>query len=280
MSVKLPAVFTRRSFAYAITAIAMSLSPLFATGAGARAAAGQTSQPKPTIVLVHGAFADSSSWNRVTKRLQRQGYDVIALANPLRGTTSDSAYIASQLASVRGPIVLVAHSYGGAVITNAATGNPNVMALVYVAALIPDEGEAGADLLKFGGSMIVLPPDPGATVTPRPFAGGVDLYVNEDPFHKIFAADLPKEKTALMAAGQRPLALAAFTDVSGVPAWKTIPAWALVAAQDNTIGTPNTRFMAQRAAPSRTVEINASHAVLLSHPDAVVDLIQKAVRNI
>jgi pimeloyl-ACP methyl ester carboxylesterase len=212
--------------------------------------------------------------------LQREGYTVIAPANPLRGTTSDSAYMASVLAAVPGPIVLVAHSYGGAVITNAATGNPNVKALVYVAALIPDAGEIGSDLLKFPGSLLVLPPNPDATVTPRPFPGGVDLYVNADPFRKIFAADLPAEKTALMAADQRPLAAAAFTDVSGPPAWKTIPSWALVATQDNTIGTANTRFMAKRAAPSYTVEIDASHAVLVSHPEAVVDLIHKAVRGI
>jgi pimeloyl-ACP methyl ester carboxylesterase len=208
----------------------------------------------------------------------------MALPNPLRGTTFDSAYIASILATIPGPIVLVAHSYGGAVITNAATGNPNVKALVYVAAFIPDEGEVGADLLKLPGSMIVLPPSPGATLTPRPFPGAafpgdVDLYVNPEPFRTIFAADLPPEKTALMAASQRPLAVAAFTDASGAPAWRTIPAWALVATQDNTIGTANTRFMAQRAAPTRTIEIAASHAVLLSHPDAVVDLIQKAVRG-
>jgi pimeloyl-ACP methyl ester carboxylesterase len=237
-------------------------------------------RPRPTMVLVHGAWADASSWNRVTKRLQGEGYTVLAPANPLRGTTSDAAYIASVLAGVPGPIVLVAHSYGGAVITNAATGNPNVMALVYVAALIPDAGEVGADLLKLPGSLIVLPPSPEATVTARPFPGGLDFYVNADPFREIFAADLPAEETALMAAAQRPLAAAAFTDASGPPAWKTVPSWALVATQDNTIGTANTRFMANRAAPSHTVEVAAAHAVLLSQPQAVVDLIDNAVRDL
>ena len=274
MSSKLLNALTRRSLAFAATAA--GLSALFIAGA----AEAQAMKPKPTIVLVHGAFADASSWNPVMQRLQREGYTVMAPANPLRGTTSDSAYIASVLATVPGPIVLVAHSYGGAVITNAATGNPNVKALVYVAALIPDAGEIGSDLLKFPGSLLVLPDSPDATVTARPFPGGVDFYVNAEPFRKIFAADLPPEKTALLAAAQRPLALAAFTDASGPPAWKTIPAWALVATHDNTIGTANTRFMAQRAAPSHTVEIDASHAVLLSHPDAVVDLIHKAVRSI
>jgi pimeloyl-ACP methyl ester carboxylesterase len=235
--------------------------------------------PQPSIVLVHGAWADASSWNRVTKRLQPKGYTVTALPNPLRGITSDSAYIASVLATLPGPIVLVAHSYGGAVITNAAAGNQNVRALVYVAGFIPDEGETAFDLLKFPGSLIVVPPSPDATVTARPFPGGVDFYVNADPFHKIFAADLPTDKAALMAATQRPLAAAAFTDVSGASAWKTIPSWALVATQDNTIGTANTRFMAQRAVASHTVEIDASHAVLVSQPQAVVDLIEEAVRG-
>jgi pimeloyl-ACP methyl ester carboxylesterase len=139
--------------------------------------------------------------------------------------------------------------------------------------------------LEHGGSLLVLPgtPDAAATVTARPFPGGVDLYVNAEPFRKIFAADLPAAETALLAAGQRPLALAAFTDVSGTPAWQTIPSWALVAMQDNTIGTPNTKFMAERIAdrwgPSHMVKLDSSHAVLLSHPDAVVDLIQKAVRD-
>jgi pimeloyl-ACP methyl ester carboxylesterase len=143
-------------------------------------------------VLVHGAWADASSWNPVAKQLQRQGYPVMALANPLRGTTSDAAYIASVLDTVPGPIVLVAHSYGGAVITNTATGKPNVKALVYVAAFIPDEGEKGSDLLKFPGSMIVLPDSPDATVPARPFPGGVDFYVNPEPFRKIFAADVAR----------------------------------------------------------------------------------------
>src|SRR5690349_33823 len=145
--------------------------------------------PEPTIVLVHGAWADASSWEPVMQRLHRDGHKIMALANPLRGITSDSAYIASILESVAGPIVLVAHSYGGAVITNAAAGNANVKALVYVAAFIPDEGETASDLLKHPGSLIVVPPSPDATVTPRPFPGGVDLYVNAEPFQNIFAGD-------------------------------------------------------------------------------------------
>src|SRR5579871_735952 len=235
---------------------------------------------KPTMVLVHGTWADASSWTPVTKQLVRDGYSVLSLPNPLRGTTADSAYLASILATLPGPIVLVAHSYGGAVITNAATGNPNIKALVYVAAFIPDLGESAFDLLKFPGSLIVVPPSPNATVTARPFPGGLDFYVNADSFRNIFAADLPTDMTTLLAAGQRPLAAAAFTEASGPPAWKTIPSWALVATQDNTIGTANARFMAQRATPSHRVEVAASHAVLLSHPDAVVDLIHHATHGI
>lgn len=271
---------TPRSRVFVVTAAAVGLSSLLTAGATAQTAVSRPMRPKPTIVLVHGAWADASSWNRVTKRLQREGYTVMAPANPLRSLTSDAAYIASVLASVPGPIVLVAHSYGGAVITNAATGNANVKALVYVAADIPDMGENAFELsTKFPGSLIVAPPNPEATLTARPFPGGVDFYVKTDAFRKIFAADLPAEKTALMAAAQRPATLAAFTEASGPPAWKTIPSWALVATQDNTIGTANTRFMANRAAPSHTVEVAASHAVLLSQPKAVVDLINKAVRG-
>ncbi|MBV9358418.1 MAG: alpha/beta hydrolase [Chloroflexi bacterium] len=235
------------------------------------------SEQTPTIVLVHGAWADASSWDPVAQRLQREGHTVVAPANPLRGLTSDSAYIASVLTALPGPIVLVGHSYGGAVITSAATGNTNVRALVYIAAFIPDAGETLIELLKFPGSLIVVPPSDNATVTARPFPGGVDFYVKADSFRQIFAADLPAEKTALMEAAQRPLAAAAFAEAAGPPAWKSIPTWALVATQDNTIGTANTRFMANRAAPSHTVEIAASHVAMLSQPQAVVDLIGEAI---
>ena len=166
------------------------------------------------------------------------------------------------------------------VITNAATGNPNVKALVYVAAFIPDAGESAAFLgTRLPGSRIVPPGAPGANLIARPSPTGLDLYISPDAFRQIFAADLPVGKTEVMAATQRPLALAAFTEASGPPAWRTIPAWALVATQDNAIGTPNARFMANRAASRHTVEIAASHAVLISHPDAVEDLIVDADRS-
>jgi pimeloyl-ACP methyl ester carboxylesterase len=175
---------------------------------------------KPTVVLVHGAWADASSWNRVARRLQREGYTVLAPPNPLRGLASDAAYVAGFLDTVPGPIVLVGHSYGGAVITNAAANKPNVKALVYVAAYIPDVGDNVFALTgQHAGSHIVPPGQPGANLTPRPFAlpdgtHGVDLYISTDSFRDIFADGVAAEKTAVMAVTQRPVTLGAFQDSS------------------------------------------------------------------
>jgi pimeloyl-ACP methyl ester carboxylesterase len=236
------------------------------------------------VVLVHGAWADASSWNGVVKRLQRAGYPVIAPANPLRGLSSDAAYIGSVLTTVEGPVVLVGHSYGGAVITNAANGHPNVRALVYVAAFVPDEGE---DILSLGrrypGSLIVPPGFPGATLTARPFplpggGGDVDLYISPDSFRELFAEDLLEGETDVMAATQRPISLNGGGEKSGPPAWKKVPSWALVATADRAIGTDNVRFMAQRAG-SKIVEVRASHAVPVSKPGEVVELIEAAARG-
>ena len=228
--------------------------------------------PLPTVVLVHGAFADASSWNPVISKLQHQGYPVIAPANPLRGVTTDSAYLASVLATIDGPIVLVGHSYGGAVITNAATGNPNVKALVYVAAFAPDEGESLATISHdYPNSELA------ASVLPRPYPDGVDLYINPDTFRDVFAADLSRDTAALMAAIQRPLGAAGFTDASGTPAWKTIPSWYLVASNDRAIDPAAERAMAERAS-AHTIEIRSSHVAMLSHPDTVVQLITDAAR--
>jgi len=231
----------------------------------------------PTIVLVHGAWADASSWSSIIRRLQDDGYTVIAPANPLRSVSSDSAYLASVLATIQGPVVVVGHSYGGMVTTNAATGNPNVKALVYVAAFIPDQGDSVLSLgAAHPGSLIVPPGVPGATLIARPEPSGLDLYIDPAHFQQIFAADLSNQKTAEMASAQRPIALDALTEPSGVPAWKTIPAWALVARHDNAIGVAASAFMANRAAPNHTVTVDASHAVLISQPDAVVRLIRQA----
>ena len=250
-----------------------------ATPAGSASAANTAttsatpSTPRPTVVLVHGAFADSSSWDAVTSRLERQGYPVIGVANPLRGLAGDSAYVSSVLDTLPGPVILVGHSYGGAVITDAAVGHPNVKALVYIAAFAPDQGESGLAILgKYPGSQ--LPP----TLTVRPFPGGQDAYVNPADFRQVFAADVPAGKARLMATGQRPVALAAFAEPSGTPAWKTIPSWFLVAGADRAIPPAAEQAMALRAGSHTEVIRNASHAVLVSHPDATAHVIEAAAR--
>ncbi len=253
-----------------------------ATGASASPATSAASHhgdgPKPTIVLVHGAFADASGWGGVITRLEERGYTVLAPANPLRGVATDSAYIASVLATISGPIVLVGHSYGGEVITNAATGNPNVKALVYIAAFAPDAGEsAGGILAQFPGSMLTP-----ANLILRPFpqpdgTTGTDAYINPTVFREAFCADCSADTAAVMAAAQRPAALATLSEPSGVPAWKTIPSWYLVANQDHAIPPAAERFMAARM-HAQTVQINSSHAAMVTHPGAVTDLILSAAK--
>ncbi|MFG2369430.1 alpha/beta fold hydrolase [Streptomyces mirabilis] len=232
-----------------------------------------TTTAKPTIVLVHGAFADASSWNGVVERLERRGYTVVAPANPLRGLYTDSTYIASVLDSIKGPIVLAGHSYGGAVISTAAAANPRVKSLVYVSALMPDVGESGMSLgAKF-------PSELGTATKSVPYrAGGVsgtDLYLKPDRIHPVFAADLPESTARVMAVTQRPAATTAFSETAKVAAWKHIPSWFLVAKQDKTINPDQERFEAKRAG-SHTVEINSSHVAMISHPDAVTALLQAA----
>ncbi len=244
-------------------------------GLPAAAVAAKPSAPKPTVVLVHGAFADASGWNDVTEKLQKRGYTVLAAANPLRGLASDAEYVKTILSTIEGPIVLVGHSYGGAVITNAATGNPNVQALVYIAAYALDEGERLVDANALGGGHsdladhLVIRPYPGAP------EGDADGYIDPAFFHELFAQDLPPKQTAVMGASQRPAALSALFTPSGVPAWKTIPSWYLVASQDHTIPPEAERVMAERAGAT-TVEIDSSHVAMMSHPDEVIDLILDA----
>jgi pimeloyl-ACP methyl ester carboxylesterase len=236
-------------------------------------------RPKPTVVLVHGAFADASGWDDVTTKLQRRGYTVIAPANPLRGVATDSAYLASILATITGPVVLVGHSYGGEVITNAATGNPQVKALVYIAAFAPARGETSGELsTKFPGSQLtpenlVFRPFPiSATQT------GIDAYINPTVFRTVFCADLPSRTAAVMAASQRPAAVSTLNEKSGEPAWKTIPSWYLVARQDRAIPPDSERFMAKRIR-AHTREIDSSHVAMISHPRAVTELILNAARS-
>ena len=233
---------------------------------------------KPTIVLVHGAFADASSWNGVVQRLQQQGYTVIAPANPLRGVTLDSAYIASLLGQIEGPVLLGGHSYGGAIITNAATNAPNVIGLVYVAAFAPEEGETLNDV-EAGSKDSVL--NAALVQYQYPLGSGgqtaVELAINPTMIHEAFAADLPPETTALMAATQRPAAAAAFTDASGAPAWKKLPSWSVVASGDKAAGADVIRAQAQRAGAD-IIEVEGSHVIMISQPQIVTDHILKAVR--
>ena len=228
----------------------------------------------PTVLLVHGAFADSSSWNGVIDRLLAGGHRVVAAANPLRGVASDAAYVASLLAGIDGPVVLVGHSYGGAVITNAAATAPNAAALVYVAGFAPDAGESAADLTgRFPGSTL------GPTLAPPVVVpGGEELSIRPDAFHAQFAADVPADEAARMAVTQRPVAAAALAEPSGDPAWRRLPSWFVYGDLDQNIPAASLAFMAERAGSRGTVVVpGASHVVMVSHPEAVADLILQAV---
>jgi len=227
---------------------------------------------KPTVVLVHGAFADASSWNGVIKILQKDGYAVVATANPLRSVSGDAAYVSTVVASIDGPVVLVGHSYGGQVISTAANGNKNVKSLVYVAAFAPDAGEAAADLAgKFPGGTLG-----SALAAPVKLAdGGVDLSIDQAKFRDQFAHDVPAEEAALMAAGQRPITEGALTEKSGEPAWKALPSYFIYGDGDKNIPAQALGFMAERAGSKRTVVVEAaSHVVMISHPQAVAQLIE------
>ncbi len=262
--------------------IAIGLALLLVAGAVAVFAGEGSSNlgPKPTVVLVHGAFADASTWTTVIDLLQRDGFPVIAPANPLRGPISDSEYTASVLETLSGPLVLVGHSYGGIVITNAAAmahNASNVKALVYVAALIPDVGENAHDLQATGS--LIGP----STRLVRPFpadscAAGQDAYVDPAHFREVMAGDVPEEKTKLLATSQRPAAVNAFSDKTEFAAWHTVPSFAIVSTADNAVGTENERYMAQRA-HAQTTEIEASHLVMISHPDEVVAVIESAAEE-
>jgi pimeloyl-ACP methyl ester carboxylesterase len=249
-------------------------------GAGTAGATTSHGGSKPTVVLVHGAWADSGSWDQVVARLQRQGYPVIAFPTPLRSLPDDSAYLAAFLSSVPGPIVLVGHSYGGAVITNAATGNENVKALVYVDAFLPAEGETLAQLLGTPPGSCVLG-DPTQIFDLRPIPGAppgvVDAYVKQSLFPSCFANDLPAKQAAVLAATQRPISTVTLGQPSGPPAWAEVPSWALVGTVDRVILPATQLFMAERAG-ARIVKIKASHLSMISQPGAVTRLIVTAAR--
>ncbi|MEV6526309.1 alpha/beta hydrolase [Longispora sp. NPDC051575] len=249
------------------------------TEASADTAATEGHRPKPTVVLVHGAFADASGWKGVIGELTRAGHDVLAPANPLRSLAGDAAYIASVVNAVPGPVILVGHSYGGAVITNAARSTPNVKALVYVAAfgLAKDESLAGISAS--------YPETPLAkAVRPQPYpladgTAGTDLYIDRASFKSVFAQDVPSKDNAIYAATQRPLSAAAFTEASGEPAWKTLPSFYQVSRNDRCIHPDAQRFFAKRMGAKKTIELDSSHASLVSHPDEIADLIRLAART-
>ena len=238
----------------------------------------QQSTNPPTIVLVHGAFAESASWNDVTGVLLALGFPVIAAANPLRGVKSDAAYVASTLQSITGPIVLVGHSYGGVVISNAATDNPNVKALVFVAGFAPESGESAADLSgRFPGGTL------GPALAP-PVAlpdGAQDLYIDQAKYRAQFCADVPEVQAKLMAAAQRPCTAGALNEPAGAPAWKTIPSWFVFGSLDKNIPAAAHRFMAERAGARETVEVEgASHVVGITAAAQVAELIARAAKNV
>ncbi|MBI1282600.1 MAG: alpha/beta fold hydrolase [Anaerolineaceae bacterium] len=232
---------------------------------------------KPTIVFVHGAFAESSSWEGVISQLSGEGYPAAAAANPLRSVKVDAENLTSLLQSIDGPVILVGHSYGGMVISNAAYASDNVKALVYVAAFAPEIGESAADLSgRYPGSTL------GPTLLPVKLAdGGTDLYIQTDKFWQQFAADVPEAQAKIMAATQRPITQAALTEASSAAAWKTLPSWFIFGEADKNIPAAAQHFMAERAGSKNTIAIDgASHVVMISHPSRVAQLIEEAAMTV
>ena len=231
----------------------------------------------PTVVLVHGAFADGASWAGVIAALQTAGVKVQAPANPLRGLATDALYLASLVTQIPGKVLLVGHSYGGAVISSAAVHAANVVGLVYVAAFIQDEGETLQSLAEQATDSLLGPAlRPAQYPTGDAAAPGTELYVDPASFPAVVAADLPAEQAAVLAAGQRPAAAPAFGEPSGPVGWKTLPSWAVVSPNDLAIGPAGERLMAERAG-AEIVEVDGSHVLMASHPQAVADVILTAV---
>ena len=255
------------AFKHAALALAVTgtlAAPAFAAGKEAR----------PTVVLVHGAFADATSWNGVAAKLRADGYTVIGAANPLRSVKGDAETVATLVKSIKGPVVLVGHSYGGAVITTAANDQPNVKSLVYVAAFAPDQGETALELSGRypGGTLGSALAEPVALP-----GGGKDFYIQQAKFHQQFAADVPKAQAELMAVAQRPIAEAALTEAAGTPAWRHVPSYFIYGSADKNIPAAALGFMAERAKSRKTVVVSgASHVVMTSHPAEVAQLIETA----
>lgn len=280
-----PAIRHSRLFAIIATAcLALALLAILpGQSASASSATPHTSRAKPTIVLVHGAWADGSSWSHVIAGLQDDGFTVVAPPNPLRGLASDSAYLATFLSTIPGPIILVGHSYGGAVITNAAVNNSNVKALVFVDAFIPDQGETVLQLAAVRpGSCLGGDPTHVFNFVQNP-GGVLDLYLKTAPdapypgFATCFANDLPASTAAVLVATQRPLTFSAASEPSGAPAWKNIHSWAVIGTLDHVIPPAELLFMAQRA-DAHIVKVKASHLSMISHPNVVIDTIIAAAK--
>ncbi|MFF8653007.1 alpha/beta hydrolase [Streptomyces huasconensis] len=273
------APLSRRTVTASLLAGAAALGTTGVAAAAARPVEPRWRPVRPTVVLIHGAFADASSWSGVVRRLQRDGHRVLAPALPLRGLTSDAAYIRSVIDSVSGPVVLVGHSYGGAVISQAAADAPHVKALVYIAAFVPDVGESALGLTdKYPGSTLGQATAPQSY--PLPSGGrGTELVIKKELFREQFAAGVPTRTAQVMAAGQRPITLAALQEPATAAAWKKIPSWYLVATEDRNIPPAAERWMARRAR-ARTVAVRAPHAVSVSDPGPVTDLILRASRAV
>jgi pimeloyl-ACP methyl ester carboxylesterase len=279
MNTTTPPTRVRRRVLASIIIVATTVG-LATLATGSASAGHHDDGPKPTIVLVHGGWADASGWNAEIATLQKRGYPVIAPANPLRGLDSDAAYIRSILTTIDGPIVLVGHSYGGAVISNAAVSVPNVKALVYIAGFAPDAGESLVQLVTMNPGSEIGP----ATLIPRPYplpggGEGVDLYLTQEGFRTAFAGDVPTKIADQMQATQRPFSQEAFASPSGEPAWKTIPSWYLVATEDKAIPPATQRFMAARAGAT-VAEVRSSHVPMISQPDATTRLIVDAANAV
>ena len=268
-----------RTASIAITACLVCLTLAGAANGSAQTAHQPKPTPKPTVVLLHGAWADGSSWAAVTAKLQGDGFTVDVVPNPLRGVASDAQYLRDYLATIAGPIVLVGHSYAGMVITNAATGNANVRALVYVDAFIPQQGDTVQEL---AGAQPGSGLDPNTTINAVPIrdaAGNVvdvDLYVKPTLFPALFAAGSPAKIAAVLAASQRPETLSSLSEAfTGVPAWETIPSWALIGTDDRVIPPAEQQIMAARA-HAHIVKVAAPPLSMVSDPDAVAALITTA----
>ncbi|GHH87635.1 alpha/beta hydrolase [Streptomyces sulfonofaciens] len=267
----------RRGAAAGAGILALTVAGVLTLNSTASATDPHGTRQKPTIVLEHGAFADASSWSGVIQRLERDGYPVVAAANPLRSVAGDAAYLRGVVDRSQGPVILVGHSYGGSVISEAATNDPKVKALVYAAAFLPAAGESAGELSgKFPGSTL------GAALDPVPYtlpdgAEGTDLYIRADKFRHQFAADVPANQAALMAATQRPVTQAALDEKATSAAWRTKPSWDLITTRDLNIPVAAQEFMAERA-HAHVTKVDSSHAVAVSHPDTVTRVIEQAAR--